>query len=191
MIRKNIGYILVGIIGIGFGFLGGLAVGAWTRVSKTFLDIKATDIVGLLITVALGLFVASWIARFVNYDAKRRELFIKALEKLDLTIASNYSSMLDYMRNHSVPKSRSITKGFSSATKQVGLIQQIQKETQFLSENDCQQLEILILKFKGAVTDSPFGTPNPSFGQNRSDEISSTHSDVTLHINLLMLKLYS
>ncbi|MFA5926949.1 MAG: hypothetical protein WCT32_01225 [Patescibacteria group bacterium] len=190
IIRKNSARISLSFIFFVIGFVISALVLRWNILPDKFWDFSFSNLLNLLVTIIVALFVTHYISESVSDSSKKKEIVLGFLADFRSAIEKTLNSANDYTSNPSDQKAGRVDYDFNCAMHQLNDIKKFTEAK--IIEDFCfdDNLENCFLKYKMAVTNDPFKNRRARYTELQIQQMVSTQHDLLRKIDSIRLKLY-
>lgn len=164
-------------------------VSHWS-VPNEFWDFKFIQVLDILVTITIAVFVTSIISKKLNYNLKQKELLAACISEYENTLRETYDSFSDYARHPTRDAAQKVIRLHKSASNSLSLM--ISVLTSIGETKNISSHENSYLKYKASMTDSPFGTESASIKDTaRLDKIDISFCDARKNLMQQKLDLFT
>lgn len=182
--------ILTCLISLPIGLLFGIIISNWGWLGQSFFQVRFVEILHLVVTFMIALFITYLVNTKLNYDIKKKEMLIDLLAKFQSNLTELLELGYDYINTPDKNKQGKIVSGFKKLSLSLGLILDINKSSGYFKKDE-DPFSQGFLKFKESLTDTPFGQKTPKFSEDKIKQIEESYSSLLKRLYECKLKLYS
>jgi hypothetical protein len=170
MKKNNLLIPLISLLAFSLGTLFGCVFTSWCRIKDSFFDIRLLEIIQLSITILIAIIVSYFISGKIGRDLKKRETINDLISKIQGSLNEVLSCGYEYIGKPERAIGRKIIIIFKNLSMLMSIISEIRKlDSKTLNYDETLHMEFV--KFKEAITDTPFGQKNASYSSDRIDKI--------------------
>ncbi|KAB2836872.1 MAG: hypothetical protein F9K48_00675 [Candidatus Brocadia sp.] len=163
-------------------FLGAAAMICFVRESllaEPFFDIKISHIFQSEVQIFLGVLVGYFIKKFTDNIGKRRDIFLKSLEVLEVEVELFYAKAIQYMDNKDKGEEKNILINLKKLSQKIGFFEKISNASDcFRGNNIADSINSNFLELKRLISDSPFGKEGEQYSEQVKREFGEKYSDL-------------
>ena len=159
----------------------------WEKISTNFFDIRLIEIVQVLTTLFIAIFITYFINKQINNELRKKEILNTLFEKSHILLKDILTLSLTYINNPEEESEQKIKLLFQEVSK---LISIIKKADNNLNKSNSSNLRKYFLSFKKSITDTPFGTQK-KFPHDKKYEIIMNYQFLSNSVYKSQLDLFS
>ena len=190
MKRNKFLIIIIGILCFFLGTLFGCLLPSWGRIGPFFFDIKLIEIIQLSVTILIALTVSYFISGRIGRDLKKRDLVSDLVSRIQSSLSETLSLSYEYINKPDKEKGKKVIINFKNLSMLLGIMSDVMKSDEKLLDYE-DSLHGDFLKFKEAVTDTPFGQKKPVYSSDRIDKVQERFNVMSKRLHECKMKLYS
>lgn len=184
-------YLLVGLLA---GGIITVSITKWSFLKDDFFKIKLIEILQIITTLSIALFITFFIGTKINYDIKKKEIFVGLLERFKKDLSEVFSLINEYINiekddmMQTRGEEKKILVKFTELSCTLAIIvdpryKDLIKEQEYLLK--------AFIQFKAVVTDNPFGSQKTKFLKGKDSVISEKYRYLLRRVYNTTLLLYS
>lgn len=189
--QNKIASLLLIILGVLVGIPIGVIIINWGIAGSSFLEVKLIQILELLLTILIAVFVVYFINSLVNRDLKKRDILFDLINAFQDRIAEIFTLGNNYIKQPDLEKERTIKSSFKAARILLSVIKDIKKDELVEKILEDDRLVNHFLEFKISLTDSPFGEKQPAYSESDLKEFQHRYEILSGDLYRCKLKIYS
>jgi len=125
----------------------------------SFWEIKYIQVLDILISVTIAVFVVSEISKQFNYGLKQRELVAGCIDEYEKALSSAYDCFSRYAREPIKGNAQEVLRLLKAASNHLSIMIEVISSVQCsVPEHMRDKFETCFMSLKIAMTDSPFGS---------------------------------
>jgi hypothetical protein len=155
--NKVILFIIIFVIFL-FGFICGGLLSNWDIIKCTFFEVKITELVQIILTLIIAIFITSFVTTRTSNKIRRRDMVLDLVSKLHNCIDKIYEIGCNFLEKPIDEDKSNILGRFRDAGNTLHIIEKIQntKNIKELEGFNVSIIKELFFQFKKELTDSPF-----------------------------------
>ncbi|MFA6422872.1 MAG: hypothetical protein WCW17_00290 [Patescibacteria group bacterium] len=162
----------------------------WADIRDDFFKINFADVFQVIATWIIALFVTSYVGEKTGNSNKRKEIILKILDEFRDRISEMFNLSTTYMENSDKSLEKSILACSEKANYQLNSLIELKKNGILNCLNFGDDLENCCLKFKIAVTESPFRTNNVVYDETKKNKVYTSFYELIKKIDTIRYRLY-
>lgn len=190
MIKNNLIITSIAIICLFLGILIGSIFPTWYYFKTSFYDVKLIEIVQIVVTILIAFFATYFISSKINNNVKKREIASELLLKFQDNLTNVLELGYEYIALPDDIKRKKIVNMFKKASMLLGIIIDVKKKNKSLIKYEESFYEDF-LKFKDALTDTPFGQKTPKYSEERIVQLHDNYEVLLKKLYECKINLYS
>jgi len=190
MKRNRFLIVVVGILCFSLGILFGCLLPSWCRIGPFFFDIKLIEIIQLCVTILIAITVSYFITGGIGRDLKKRDLISDLVSRIQSSLSETLGLSYEYINKPDKEREKKVIINFKNLSMLLGIMSDVRKSDEKLLDYD-ESLHGDFLKFKEAVTDTPFGQRKPVYSSDRIDKVQERFNVMSKRLQECKMKLYS
>lgn len=179
------------VLGVLMGIPVGVIITNWPTTSTTFFEIRLVQIIQLVLTVLLAVFIAYIVQSSVRKDLRRLEMISEVINTFQNMINEIFNLGDSYIRKPNREKQREILGALKKAGNKLSVIKDMKEHTagrKFIKYEG--HLTKDFWAFKRALTESPFGAKHPKYKPEDYRKFQSKYMLLSGRLHKTMFTLY-
>jgi len=149
------------------------------------------QILQLLLTILIAVFIVYFINSLVNRDLKKRDIIFDLINTFQNGITEIFTLGNSYIIQPDLEKERRIKSSFKAASILLSVIKDIKRDELMEKIFEDDRLVNHFFKFKIFLTDSPFGEKEPAYSESDVNDFQHKYGILLSYLYRCKLKIYS
>ena len=151
-------FLLASLIFLTLGVILGSLLCKWDKVGDDFFKFTLTDVLSILVTIGIGIFITFFLSKRTSNDFRRREVLLEMINKYQKSIERMYSIGSQYMEKLDLSTQRKVISSVKMAGINFSTLKSIMTQCQISSVEEMpNRLFKDYHNLKIVLTDTPFG----------------------------------
>jgi len=159
--------------------------------SSVFLEVKLIQLIQLLMTLLIAIFLTYFINMLVNRDLKKSDIVCNLIDTYQNKLSDIFILGESYFQNADYEKQREIISSLKTASILLSIIIELKMDKHNKKFINYDGLWNDFIKFKIILTNSPFGEKNPKYSLEVIYNFESKYKLISGKLYNCKLKLYS
>jgi hypothetical protein len=190
MKRDDILAVVTGILIFVVGVLSGCILTSWGWISQLFFQVKLIEVIQLFVTILIAIIVGYFITGGIARGLKKRDVISDLISKIQNNLSVTLSLSYEYIKTPDSEKERRVLINFKNLSMLIGIATDVSKIDNALLDHH-KALHNDFLRFKEAVTDTPFGQKEPNYSSKRTDSVQEGFNAISKRLYEYKISLYS
>jgi hypothetical protein len=172
------------------GFMNGGIIAVQDIFKKSFLEVKATDAIAILVNICVAIFVTIYASKYFSLDVKKRDLVVALLVRFESGLQKMYSETQSYIARPTTVREDKILNCIQASSQQFEIVKAAAARSKLVSNSALSKLEHLFICFHEAITSQEFRSSSPNYGSAQQKEIQDAYERVMTDINTTKSDIY-
>jgi hypothetical protein len=193
MLKNNIIVLLLAsLIFLPLGIITGSLLCKWNIIGDDFFKFTLTDVLTIMVTIGIGVFISFFLSRRTSNDFRRREILLEMINKYQKSVEKMYYVGSKYMDKQDLPSQRDVI----SCVKMVGInfstLKNIIAQCQISSVEEVpRRIFRHYYSLKIVLTDTPFGQQGVAYSVAKKIQYEQQYQALINELYILKYNLFS